>query len=86
MEHAQTLANELRAQVEDLERDYESERRRVKVFMSHRLRESAEYFMETYGENWKTEKAAIEKMTSLRNYMIEELKKIDSQEEMDQNE
>ncbi|KAF1766455.1 hypothetical protein GCK72_006412 [Caenorhabditis remanei] len=84
LQHAQQLAAELRAQVEDTERDYDSERRRVKVFMSHRLRESAEYFMEMHGEKWKEEPAAIEKMKSLRNYMIEELAKIDRQEQMSQ--
>ncbi|PIC45134.1 hypothetical protein B9Z55_005258 [Caenorhabditis nigoni] len=83
-EHAQQLAEQLRDQVAE-RRDFESERRRIKVFVSHRLRESAEYFMEAYGDKWKEEKSAIEKLKSLRNYMIEELVKIDKQEEMDQN-
>ena len=37
-----------------------------------------------HGEKWKEEPAAIEKMKSLRNYMIEELAKIDRQEQMSQ--
>uniref|UniRef100_A0A8R1E7P4 Uncharacterized protein n=1 Tax=Caenorhabditis japonica TaxID=281687 RepID=A0A8R1E7P4_CAEJA len=52
--------------------------------MSHRLRESAEYFMKKYGDSWKTEKVVIEKMNALRNYLIDELAKIDKQEAAEQ--
>ncbi|CAI2344377.1 unnamed protein product [Caenorhabditis sp. 36 PRJEB53466] len=76
----------MKAQVEGGDRDFEAERRRIKVFMSHRMRESAEYFMDKFGEAWKTEKIAIDKMSVLRKYLIDELEKIDEQEREEQEE
>lgn len=50
------------------------------------MREYAEHFMEKYGESWKSESVVVEKMKALRSYMIEELSKIDDQEEQEERE
>lgn len=46
------------------------------------LHEHQQFFKVTHGEKWKEEKEAIDKMKALRKYLVDELAKIDSQEQM----